>query len=48
MIDATYQLVGRRTSKLREKGLVDKDRDEKNKRMKSTLTEMAEDTFFKT
>lgn len=46
MIDTTYQLVGRRTSKLQESGLIDKERDEKDRRMKSSITQMAEEIYF--
>lgn len=46
LIDTTYQLVGRRTSKLQEMGLVVKDRDEADGRMKSNLTDRAEELYF--
>lgn len=46
-IDATYQLVGRRTSKLRDKGLVVKERDADDDRMKSSISQRAEGTYFK-
>lgn len=46
LIDTTHQLVGRRTSKLQEMGLINKDRDESDGRMKSQLTEKCELTYF--
>lgn len=46
LIDETYQLVGRRTSKLQEMGLVDKERDITDGRMKSRITNRAESTYF--
>lgn len=46
LIDTTHQLVGRRTSKLQEMGLVDKERDESDGRMKSKLTERCEQIYF--
>ena len=46
LIDTTHQLVGRRTSKLQDMGLIDKDRDEGDGRMKSEITERCEATYF--
>lgn len=46
LIDSTHQLVGRRTSKLQDMGLVQKFRDEEDGRTKSTLTERCERTYF--
>lgn len=46
LIDETYQLVGRRTSKLQEMGLVDKERDTLDGKMKSQITDRAESTYF--
>jgi len=47
MIDVTYQLVGRRTSKLQDKGLVKKSGGSgSDRRVKSTLLELAERTYF--
>lgn len=47
LVDATYQLVGRRTSKLHEMGLVCKaEAEDGNKR--STITKKARDRFFDT
>ena len=46
-IDTTYQLVGRRTSKLRDKGLVVKERDDKDDRMKSSISQQARETYFR-
>lgn len=48
LIDTTHQLVGRRTSKLRDLGLVDKDEDTADGKMKSELTERCEKTYFDT
>jgi DNA-binding transcriptional ArsR family regulator len=45
LIDNTHQLVGRRTSKLQDMGLVQKDRDEDSK-MRSEITERAIKTYF--
>jgi DNA-binding transcriptional ArsR family regulator len=45
LIDTTHQLVGRRTSKLQDMGLVQKFRDDDG-RMKSTLTERCARTYF--
>ena len=45
LIDVTYQLVGRRTSKLQEMGLVVKSRGE-DKNMRSEVTERAKSTYF--
>lgn len=45
-IDTTYQLVGRRTSKLRDKGLVIKERDKGDDRMRSAISQRAKDTYF--
>jgi len=45
LIDVTYQLVGKRTSKLQEMGLVDKSRGYDN-RMRSEITERAQSTYF--
>jgi hypothetical protein len=45
LIDVTYQLVGKRTSKLQEKGLVDKSREHDN-HMRSKITERAQSTYF--
>jgi len=46
LIDTTHQLVGRRTSKLQDMGLIVKDRDELDGKMKSQLTERCEMTYF--
>jgi DNA-binding transcriptional ArsR family regulator len=46
LIDTTHQLVGRRTSKLQDMGLISKDRDEDDGRMKSKITERCEATYF--
>jgi len=46
LIDTTHQLVGRRTSKLQEMGLISKERDERDGRMKSVITERCEITYF--
>lgn len=44
-IDATHQLIGHRTSKLRDMGLVNKSKDIDN-RMKSEITERSQRTYF--
>jgi len=46
LIDTTHQLVGRRTSKLQEMGLIDKNRDKDDGRMKSQITERCKLTYF--
>lgn len=45
LIDTTHQLIGRRTSKLQDMGLVRKFRDDDGK-MKNELTERCERTYF--
>jgi DNA-binding transcriptional ArsR family regulator len=45
LIDATHQLVGRRTSKLREMGLVKKVRDDDGA-MRNSITKRCENTYF--
>lgn len=45
LIDATHQLVGRRTSKLQDMGLVKKIRDDEGK-MRNELTDRCERTYF--
>jgi len=47
LIDATYQLVGHRTSKLRDLGLVEKRAADDDGRMKSKITTKAKATYFK-
>ncbi len=46
LIDTTHQMVGKRTSKLQEMGLVSKDRDPQDGRMKSQLTDTCEEIYF--
>ncbi len=46
LIDVTYQLVGHRTSKLRDLGLVKKQKDPKDAKMRSTITDKARATYF--
>lgn len=46
LIDTTHQMVGKRTSKLQELGLITKERDEADGRMKSELTGRCEKTYF--
>lgn len=46
LIDTTHQLVGRRTSKLQDMGLIIKDRDDNDGHMKSELTTRCEETYF--
>ena len=43
-MDVTYQLVGRRTAKLQESGLVDKDQE--GTIVRSSITEKAENLYF--
>jgi len=45
LIDTTHQMVGRRTSKLKDMGLVDKEPDSDGK-MRSRLTSRCEATYF--
>jgi DNA-binding transcriptional ArsR family regulator len=45
LIDTTHQLVGRRTSKLKEMGLVNKIRDEDGV-MRNSITERCQNTYF--
>jgi hypothetical protein len=46
LLDVTYQLVGRRTSKLQEMGLVDKERGANDSHMRSRIASRAETTYF--
>lgn len=46
LIDTTHQMVGRRTSKLQEMGLIHKERDQEDSRMRSELTERCIETYF--
>lgn len=46
LIDTTYQLVGRRTSKLQEMGFVAKTRSEEDRRMRSAITPRARAIYF--
>lgn len=46
LIDTTHQMVGRRTSKLQEMGLINKERDVEDGKMRSELTGRCEDTYF--
>ena len=46
LIDVTHQLVGRRTSKLKDMGLVEKSQDELDGRMRNSITERCENTYF--
>jgi hypothetical protein len=45
LIDATFQLIGRRTSKLNEQGLIDKRKDFSGRSV-STLADRARETYF--
>lgn len=45
LIDTTHQMVGRRTSKLKDMGLVEKEQDDDGK-MRSRLTVRCEATYF--
>jgi hypothetical protein len=46
LIDATYQLIGKRTSKLQESGFVEKERDEFDGTMRNSITQKAIETYF--
>ncbi|MCG8316501.1 MAG: winged helix DNA-binding protein [Pseudomonadales bacterium] len=46
LIDTTHQMVGKRTSKLQEMGLIDKERDAEDGKMRSELTDRCEKTYF--
>jgi len=46
LIDTTHQMVGRRTSKLQEMGLINKERDPYDGRMKSELTQNCKSIYF--
>ena len=46
LIDATHQLVGRRTSKLNDQGLIDKKKKDSTGHSISQLTEMARTRYF--
>lgn len=46
LIDTTHQLVGRRTSKLQDMGLIVKERDDNDGHMKSKLTDRCKETYF--
>lgn len=46
LIDASYQLIGHRTSKLRDLGLVDKHQSSEDGKMRSAITDKAVTTYF--
>ena len=46
LLDVTYQLIGRRTSKLQEMGLVEKERSPDDNHMRSCIASRAETTYF--
>lgn len=46
LIDTTHQMVGKRTSKLQEMGLINKERDQEDGKMRSELTDRCEATYF--
>ncbi|RKR03947.1 MarR family transcriptional regulator [Maricaulis maris] len=46
LIDVTYQLVGRRTAKLQDKGFVKKSQNNNDKRVRSEILEKASDLYF--
>jgi hypothetical protein len=46
LIDKSYQLVGKRTGKLNDLGLVEKGRDKKDSKTKSKITDRAINTYF--
>lgn len=48
LIDVTYQLVGHRTSKLRDTGLVDKMPSPEDGKVRSVVTKRARETYFDT
>jgi hypothetical protein len=47
LIDATYQLVGKRTTKLQESGFVAKERDGTDGTMRNSITKKAINTYFR-
>ena len=47
LIDVTYQLVGRRTSKLSDMGLVEKSRSSNDNKVRSKITDRAKANYFK-
>ena len=47
LIDTTHQMVGKRTSKLQEMGLVNKERDISDGNMKSELSDRCMTIYFK-
>lgn len=46
LIDTTHQMVGKRTSKLQEMGLVQKERNAQDQRMRSSITNKCRVTYF--
>lgn len=46
LIDTTHQMVGKRTSKLQDLGLINKERDDLDGKMRSQITERCETTYF--
>ena len=46
LIDVTYQLVGKRTSKLQDMDFVIKRRSDDDGRMRSKITDRAKDIYF--
>ena len=46
LIDVTYQLVGKRTSKLQDMGFVIKKRSDDDGRMRSKITDRAKGIYF--
>jgi DNA-binding MarR family transcriptional regulator len=46
LIDTTHQMVGRRTSKLQDMGLVSKERDDDDNRMRNEITQRGRDVYF--
>ncbi|MDF7801904.1 hypothetical protein P4C99_20680 [Pontiellaceae bacterium B1224] len=46
LLDVTYQLVGRRTSKLKDMGLVEKERTDPDNHMRSRIASRAIKTYF--
>jgi DNA-binding transcriptional ArsR family regulator len=46
LIDVSYQLIGHRTSKLRDLGLVDKHSSIEDGKMRSAITDKAVNIYF--
>lgn len=46
LIDTTHQMVGKRTSKLQEMGLINKTRDDRDGKIRSELTKTCKEIYF--